>query len=106
MNNTLHRTIMRRVYYAYFIRLITMPGVARGFVMVAALIGLTRFVSIRNVLVNLSHVEVGQVGTFFYNAVMHTHFMTLVLLGVIIYCLLSVRFKLHFEQPAEQFVRV
>ena len=96
---------MRRIYYAYAIRLVTLPGVPQGFVMLAALIGLTRLVSIKNVLQNVSHIEVGQLGTFFYNAVTHTHLLTLVFSGVIIYCLLSVRFAFPPRHSAQQFVK-
>lgn len=96
---------MRRIYYAYAIRLVTLPGVPQGFVMLGALIGLTHLVSIKDVLKNLSHVEVGRLGEFAYNAVTHTHLLTLVFCGVIIYCLFSVRFKLSFGQPARQLVK-
>ena len=94
MTTLLQKKIMRRVYYAYAIRLATTPGVAQGFLMLAVLIGLTRFVSLGNVVRNLMGVEVGHVGTFFYNAVTNTEAWTLLLLGVFIYAVLSLRFKI------------
>ncbi len=93
MTTLLQKKIMRRVYYAYAIRLATTPGVAQGFLMLAVLIGLTRFVSLGNVVRNFMSIEVGHAGTFFYNAVTNTEAWTLLLLGVFIYAAFSLRFK-------------
>jgi uncharacterized BrkB/YihY/UPF0761 family membrane protein len=91
---TLQRKIMRGIYYAYALRLISLPGVLQGFVMLGALIVLTHFVSIGNVIQNLSHVEVGSIGTFAYNAVRTTEVWTLLLIGVLVFLSLSLRFSL------------
>ena len=94
MNDRLHNTIMRRIYYAYAIRLVTMPGVLQGFVMLGALIALTYFVSIGNVVQNFLNIPVRDIGTFLYNAVATTEAWTLLLVGVFIYAALSFRFKI------------
>ncbi len=89
---TLKRKIMRGIYYAYAIRLATLPGVWQGFVMLGVLIALTRFVSIGNVIQNISNIEVTQLGTFVYNAVRTTEVWTLLLIGLFVFLSLSLRF--------------
>jgi hypothetical protein len=92
--SALQRKIMRRVYYAYMIRLVTLPGVPQGFLTLFALIGLTYFVSIRSVISNFLQVPVGNLDTFAYNAVTNADAWTLLFTGLIIYSLLSFQFKL------------
>ncbi len=88
---TLQRKIMRGIYYAYFVRLVSLPGVLHGFVMLGVLIMLTRFVSLGNVIYNFSHIEMSHVGTFVYNAVRHTEVWTLLLIGLFVFLSLSLR---------------
>lgn len=85
---------MRGIYYAYALRLVTLPGVIQGFVAVAAMSALTYFVSIGDVLRNLSQVAVGDLGIFAYNAVRTTEIWSLLLIGVIVFSLLSIRVSL------------
>jgi hypothetical protein len=92
--NSLQKKIMRRVYYAYAIRVATLPGVPQGFLMLASLIGLTYFVSIGNVIQNLMTMQVSGLGRFFYNALSNTEAWTLLILGVFIFSLFSFRFKM------------
>lgn len=92
--NTLTRKIMRGIYYAYLLRLATMPGVWQGFVMLGIMIVLTRFVSLGNVLHNLTQIELSHVGTFAYNAVRNTEAWTLLLIGLFVFLSLSLRFSL------------
>ncbi len=91
---TLQRKIMRGIYYAYAIRLATLPGVWQGFVMLGVLIMLTRFVSPANVLQNLSLIEMSHFGTFMYNAVRTTEIWTLLGIGLFVFLSLSLRFSL------------
>ena len=93
MTNTLHNQIMRRIYYAFAIRVITMRGVLQGFLMLTVIIALTRFVSLGNVIHNMMGVQVGQLGMFFYNAVRTTEAWTLLLIGLFVFALLSLRFE-------------
>ena len=85
---------MRGIYYAYFLRLVSLPGVWQGFAMLAILIAITRFVSIGNVLHNLSQIEFSHLDVFLYNAVRTTEIWTLLLIGLFVFCLLSVRVSL------------
>jgi hypothetical protein len=91
---TLQRKIMRGIYYAYAIRLATIPGVWQGFVMLGVMIALTRFVSLGNVLNNLSQIEMSHIDTFAYNAVRTTELWTLLLIGTFVFLSLSLRFTL------------
>ena len=91
---TLQRKIMRGIYYAYFLRLISLPGVLQGFVMLAILIALTRFVSLGNVIQNFSNIELNGAGTFFYNAFRTTELWTLLLIGLFVFLSLSLRVSL------------
>jgi hypothetical protein len=90
----LHKQIMRRVYYAYALRLVTLPGIPQGFLTLFALIGLTYFVSLGSVLNNIRQIPVGNLDTFAYNAVTNTDAWTLLFTGLIIFSLLSFRFKM------------
>ncbi len=91
---TLQRKIMRGIYYAYAIRLVTLPGVWQGFAMLGSMIVLTRFVSLGNVINNLSQIEMSDVGTFAYNAVRTTEIWTYLLIGVFVFLSLSLRITL------------
>lgn len=97
---------MRRVYYAYALRVATIPGVVQGFVMLAVLIGLTRFVSLGNVIHNFMAVPVGNVDVFVYNAITTTEAWTLLLVGIFIFSALSVRFTIVPMRAAQRFAKV
>jgi hypothetical protein len=93
-HQSLQRKIMRGVYFSYFLRLVSLPGVVQGFFMLGILIALTRFVSLGNVIQNLSSIEPAHVGTFFYNAVSTTEIWTLLLIGLFVFLSLSLRINL------------
>jgi hypothetical protein len=85
---------MKGIYYAYFLRLVSLPGVLQGFVMLGILIALTRFVSLGNVVYNLSQIELTHIGTFAYNAISTTELWTLLLVGLLVFLSLSLRISL------------
>lgn len=85
---------MKGIYYAYFLRLVSLPGVLQGFVMLGVLILLTHFVSLGNVVHNLTQIEFSHFGTFVYNAVRTTELWTLVLIGLFVFLSLSLRISL------------
>lgn len=91
---TLQRKIMRGIYYAYFLRLVSLPGVLQGFLMLGVMIVLTRYVSLGNVLNNVSQMDTSNVGAFAYNAVRTTEIWTLLLIGLFVFCMLSLRISL------------
>ena len=98
---TLQRKIMRGIYYAYALRLVSLPGVIQGFVMLAVLIALTRFVSLGNVIQNLSNIGMNDLGTFFFNAVRNTEALSLLLIGVFVFLSLSLRISLVPRRDTE-----
>ena len=99
---TLKRKIMRRIYYAYALRVVSLPGVWQGFAMLAVIIMLTRFVSLGNVLHNLAQNNVSTLGTFTYNAVHTTEAWTLLLIGLFIFSLFSFRISI-MPSPREKY---
>lgn len=104
--NTLQKKIMRGIYYAYAIRLATTPGVWQGFLMLGAMIALTRFVSIGNVIHNFSQIELNHFGIFVYNAVRTTEIWTFLLIGIFFFSMLSLRISLAPRHDAYSFARV
>lgn len=98
---TLQRKIMRGIYYAYALRLVSLPGVLQAFVMLAILIALTRFVSISHVIQNFSNIEMSHVDTFVYNAVRTTELWTLLLIGMFVFLSLSLRISLVPKQESQ-----
>ena len=93
-HQSLQRKIMRGVYFAHFLRLVSLPGIVQGFFMLGILIALTHFVSLGNVIQNLSSIEPTHAGTFFYNAVSTTEIWTLLLIGLFVFLSLSLRINL------------
>ena len=99
------RKIMRGIYYAYALRLATLPGVWQGFLMLGAMIALTNFVSLGNVINNLSQIQMTQIGTFTYNAVRTTEVWTLLLMGLFVFGILSLRITFAPRQETYSFAQ-
>ncbi|MEX0917888.1 MAG: hypothetical protein WDZ93_01925 [Candidatus Paceibacterota bacterium] len=82
--HNLKNTIMRRIYYAYGLRLLLHPLTAHGaFVAVCAVL-LTRFVSFPNVIANILEVKVGEVHQYILGAALQTEVWTVVLVVFIV----------------------
>ena len=77
----LQKEIMRRVYYAYALRLILRPVVAHGTLVAASIFFLTYFVSFPNIFANMLEVKVGELHTYFIDSMLHTEIWTVVLFG-------------------------
>ncbi len=103
---TLQKKIMRGIYYAYAIRLATLPGLWQGFVMLGSMIVLSHFVSLGNVINNFLQIEVGNIDTFAYNAVRTTELWTFVFIGVFVFCMLSLRFSFTTREHTYSLARV
>lgn len=88
-NNTLHNTIMRRVYYAYAIRLTLHPVMIHSAVFAACIAMLTHFVSFPNVIANLLEVKLGEVHTYLFRSALSTEIWTLLLFTVATLVLVS-----------------
>jgi hypothetical protein len=89
--NTLQRKIMRGIYYAYALRLISLPGIWQGFFMLGIVAALSRFVSPGNVFHNLLQVRVGELGNFLYESFLGTESWTLILGVLFVICFFSLR---------------
>ena len=87
----LQNTIMRGIYYAYAIRLATLPGVWQGFLMLGIIAILTRLVSLGNVLHNLLGIRIGELHSWLYGSLRGTESGTLFLLVLFACCLFSMR---------------
>ena len=96
---------MRGIYYTYMMRLLGNMVLLHGFSLLILLILLTQYVSIGNVINNMMQIQIGALGTFFYNALSNTEAWTLVIIGGIILASFSLRFNLsRFKQitPEDQ----
>ncbi len=80
---------MRRVYTAYAMRMLGGTRARHFFVMCLSVVGMVQFVSFMDVAENLSRVTVGEVGSFFMSAVIHTEVWTLVVLTIFVYAAIS-----------------
>lgn len=85
---------MRRIYYAYAISLLGNPAFLHGMFTGVLFIAFTYFVSIPNVLRNILDVPVGQVTGYLFAALLKTEVWTLIILGLLIFTLLSLRIRL------------
>lgn len=85
----LQRNIMRRVYYAYALGVISHPAFVHGLFMSGLLFAFTRFVSVPDVLRNLANVEVGQVAGYLYGSLFQTESWTLIISGAFVALLFS-----------------
>lgn len=104
MNTQLHNKIMRRVYYAYALRITLQPVILHGFFMLAMLIALTYFVSLGNVIQNMLQVRAEGLGPYFYNAVTNTEAWTLFIGGLLIFSVFSLRLTITPMKRALQYV--
>ena len=92
--NTLHRKIMRGIYYAYALRLISLPGVGQGFLMLGIMVALSHFVSPGNVFKNMLEVRLGELGSYLFSSLLGTEGWTLFLGILFVLCLFSIRMSL------------
>ena len=89
------RRIMRRVYYIYTMRMMTHPLVTHGVLVMGAFIALTHVVSLPHVLANMGHIPLENISQFLLNAFTHTQVWTYILLGVMCFGLISLRWQLR-----------
>lgn len=90
----LQRKIMRRVYYAFAIRLGTHPLVLHSALFAASIYGLSVMVHVASIIKNLRSIQVGNLDNYVFHAFTHTDFLTLFFVGLTIFTLLSLRFSL------------
>lgn len=93
----LQRKIMRGIYFAYTLRLVSLPGVWQGFLMLGVLSALTHFVSLSAIIQNIQGIEKSRIGVYMFNAVSTTEIWTLLLIGAFVFLFLS--FKWSIQRP-------
>lgn len=89
------KKIMRRIYYAYTLRMLKHPGFVHTAIMMVGFVGLAQVVSIPNVWANMLQVRVGDLAQFWIGAFLNTGVPTLVLMGVIVLAALSLPWRLR-----------
>ena len=100
ITNQLQKNIMRRVYYAFAIRLATHATTLHLLVLAAGVYALGYFVHVAAVMQNLSRVPMGEFGPHMLRVVMQADVITLVVLGVVVMTALSLPFSLPQYQRA------
>lgn len=93
--NTLQRKIMRRIYYAYAIRLSTHTITLELALFVVALYVFAKMVFVQSVIDNLMATPVGNIPTFVMSALMQGEVLTLIAVGAIVFTFLSVPLQLR-----------
>ncbi len=96
--NQLQKKIMRRVYYAFALRLGTHPLVLHGVLFVASVYGLSVMVNVASIIENIRNMQVGNLDTYIYNAFTHTDVITLFFVGLVFFSLLSLRWNLRIPR--------
>lgn len=76
--------IMRRVYYAFFLRVGTHPLTLHLAVFALGIVALAQVVSIPNILANLMDVKVSEVAGYLFSALLNTEFITVAILSLIV----------------------
>jgi len=110
-NNLSIRTrVMMRVWYSYILSIVFSPSTLRGGILGASIVLFVSLVSVPNILSNLLQVQVGAVPTYMWQtvttAIADGEFLKLLTLGIIIFSLLSWRFKFNREVVSPQIVRL
>lgn len=91
----LRRAIMRRVYKAYALSLLTNAGFVHGMALGVSVGLFLQLVSLQNILRNLLQTELGSVPQFVFNAFLRGELLTIAVLGAIVFTALSFRWRLH-----------
>jgi hypothetical protein len=92
--NQLQKKIMRRVYYAFALRMGTQPVVLYTALLIASVYGLSRVTHVASIINNIRGVQVGNLDNYILNTFMHTEFWTLALIGLIFFSAISIRLSL------------
>lgn len=96
--NQLQKKIMRRVYYAFALRMGTQPVVLYTVMLIASMYGLSRVTHVASIINNIRTVQVGSLDNYIFNTFMHTEFWTLALVGLIFFSLISIKLSLKPRQ--------
>jgi len=96
--NQLQKKIMRRVYYAFGLRLATSPLVTHTLLLAVSVYALSKLLHVASIMDNLRGTELANLDNFIFNSFIHAEFLTLVFVGIIIFTALS--FNFSFKAPS------
>jgi hypothetical protein len=85
---------MRRVYYAFAIRLVTHKLLLSAVLLTLSIYGLSVMVHVASIAENLRRVQVGRLDNYVANAFLHTDVLTLLFFGLVIFSALSFNYSL------------
>lgn len=103
-HNNVQKNIMRRVYYAFTLRIVSHPIVTHGALLLASVYALSVVVHVASVLENLSKIQVGDLGRYMLNTFANTELWTLALIGIILFTIISLPIRLrmpHFKETMQ-----
>lgn len=92
-NKQLRRAIMRRVYYAYGISLMVHPMLWHGIALSISVALFGKLVHVAMLIHNLLEIKVSAVPQFVLNAFMRGEVLTIAVVGVMVFTLLSVQWQ-------------
>ncbi len=87
--NKIQRKIMRRVYYAFAMRVVQHPVTMKIGLLAVALVVFAEVVHVRKIVENLLSAPLGSVPQLAFNAVMRGEVLTLLAVGVMVFVALS-----------------
>jgi hypothetical protein len=96
--NQLQTRIMRRVYYAFVLRVATHPLLVHALVVLLSVYALSRLTHVAAIMNNLRSIRVGELDTYLLNSIMHAEFVTLVCVGIVVFSLLSLPLRLSLPK--------
>jgi len=86
MNKKLYNTIMRRVYYAFCIRLVSHPAILYMLALVGVGWWLTKLVFVARIWQSFTATPVGELSSFMYGLVTGADTLTLAVTALFIWC--------------------
>ncbi len=89
------RSIMKRIYISYCIFLLTHPVTVHSFLLAITMLFMTKYVSFAQVFHNILQIKVGELDSYVLGTLKTTEIWTLLLLGTIIFLLLSFRINVR-----------
>ena len=105
----LSKKIMRRVYYAFCLRILSHPVSVHSVIIVMSFVVLSQAISIPSIWSNLMAIKVGEVDGYLFNALSSTQFAVQILLSIMAAATISLtinllrgrRFEMVREREAE-----
>ncbi len=104
--NTLQKRIMRRVYYTFAVRIATHPIVTHTVVLSLSVVIFAKLVHVAAVYRNVTQVQVGELAGYFVRVISHADTATLLVTGLMLATLLSLRLKLKTVRRQHQLLHL